>query len=76
MASSAAYRAGYERTFGKKGKGRKRAAGGCGCPSTAVKRSTKGRGRGFVCIAKKPKVTKRGGLTYMTHPFVKAVGCR
>jgi hypothetical protein len=49
---------------------------GCGCPASAVKVSTKGRGRGFVCIAKRTKISKRHGLTYATHPFVKAVGCR
>jgi len=59
----------------KKSRKRKSRAG-CGCPSTATKVSTKGRGRGFVCIRKTPKVSKRHGLTYVTHPFVKAVGCR
>lgn len=48
----------------------------CGCPSTAVKVSTKGRGKGFVCVRKTPKVTKRHGLTYVTHPFVKGASCR
>lgn len=28
---------------------------GCGCPANARKVSTKGRGRGWVCIAKKGK---------------------
>jgi uncharacterized protein GlcG (DUF336 family) len=58
---------------------KKSRAAGCGCPSTAVSVKTKGRGRGFVCISKTPKKTVRmkGGvqLTYVTHPFVKAVGC-
>lgn len=58
----------------RKKSGKSRA--GCGCPSTAVRVSTKGRGRGFVCMRKKPKVTKSRGLTFVTHPFVKAVGCR
>lgn len=54
-----------------------RARKGCGCPSTAVRVSTKGRGRGFVCISKRPKVKKKSnGLVYVSHPFVKAVGCR
>jgi hypothetical protein len=74
MASS--YSKNYSRTFGKKKSKRKSSRAGCGCPSTAVRVSTKGRGRGFVCMAKKNKVTKRHGLTYVTHPFVKAVGCR
>lgn len=72
---ASAYSRGYSRTFGKKKRGKKRSAG-CGCPSTAVRVSTKGRGRGFVCISKKPKVSKRHGLNYVTHPFVKAIGCR
>lgn len=53
----------------KKKTGRARS---CGCPTTAVRVSTKGRGRGFVCLRKEPKTVRRHGLTYVSHPFVKA----
>lgn len=53
-------------------KRRSRSSKRCGCPPTAVRVSTKGRGRGFVCLRKSPKTTKRHGLTYVSHPFVKA----
>jgi hypothetical protein len=53
----------------------RRKGGRCGCPPTAVKVSTKGRGQGFVCLRKQPKAVKRHGLTYVSHPFVKTV-CR
>jgi len=52
-----------------------RKKGRCGCPPAALKISTKGRGQGFVCVRKAPKVSKRHGLTYVSHPFVKTV-CR
>lgn len=55
-----------------KRKRKRRSSRSCGCPPTAVRVSTKGRGRGFVCIRKAPKVVKRHGLTYASHPFVKA----
>lgn len=57
---------------------KRRRSGGrrkCGCPAGAVKVSTKGRGQGFVCISKDPKMSKRHGLTYVTHRFVKAKSC-
>ena len=43
----------------------------CGCGPNAVRVSTKGKGRGYVCISKTPKTSKRNGLTYVSHPFVK-----
>lgn len=60
----------------RKKKSSKRSSSRCGCPTTAVRVSTKGRGRGFVCLRKAPKTVQRHGLTYVSHPFVKAVGCR
>lgn len=56
----------------RKKSGRKRSWAGCGCPSGSVRLSTKGRGRGWVCMSKTPKVRKRHGLTFTFHPFVKA----
>jgi hypothetical protein len=63
-----------EKVMAKKRKksGAKRSWKGCGCPASAVKVSTKGHGRGFVCISKQEKTSKRNGLTYVSHPFVKA----
>lgn len=78
---ASAYAKNYDRIFGQKGrkpKARKSGSSrktGCRCPSNAVLVKTS-RGRGFVCLSKADKVSKRHGLTYVTHPFVKAVGCK
>lgn len=51
----------------------------CRCPAGSVRKSTKGRGRGFVCISTTTKTKRKrvGGatLTYAWHPFVAAIGC-